>query len=80
MDITANGRDRYRTPQHMNFTADGRDRYRKLKHMNFTANKRDRYRTVHHMDITVGIRTIARVDIILKDTIPNGHNPERALT
>ena len=28
MDFTADGRDRYRTLQHMDFTADGRDRYR----------------------------------------------------
>ena len=41
MDFTADGRDRYRTSQHMDFTADGRDRYRILQHMNFTADGRD---------------------------------------
>ena len=45
MDFTADGRDRYRTSQHMDFTPDGRDRYKTLKHMDITADGRDRYRT-----------------------------------
>ena len=65
----------------MDFTADGRDRYRTLQHMDFNADELDRYRTVQHMDIIVGIRTIARTDTIPKDTIPkdifpNEHDPE----
>ena len=56
MDITADGRDRYRTLQHMDFSADGRDRYRTLQHMDITADDRDRYRTLQHMNITADDR------------------------
>ena len=45
MDITADGRDRYRTLQHMDITADGRDRHRTLQHMDITADGRDRLKT-----------------------------------
>ena len=50
MDFTADGRDRYRTLQHMDFTTGGHDRYRTSQHMNFTDDGRDRYRTLQHMD------------------------------
>ena len=71
MHFTADGRDRYRTSQHMDFTADGCDRYRTSQYMDITADGRDRYRTSQHMNITVGIRITARIR-----TIPNWHNPE----
>ena len=42
MDFTADGRDRYRTLQHMNFTADGRDRLKTslLQILNIFASRR----------------------------------------
>ena len=45
MNITADGRDRYGTLQHMDFTADGRDCYGTLQHMDITADGRDRLKT-----------------------------------
>ena len=43
MDFADDGRDRYRTSQHMNFTADGRDRYRTLQLIDTNADRRDHY-------------------------------------
>ena len=84
MDITADGRDRYRTLQHMNITADGRDHYRTLQHMDFTADGCNRYRTLQYMDFTANGRDRYRTNSTAHGyhrrypvNCPNGHDPER---
>ena len=64
MDITANGRDRYRTLQHKDITANRRDRYRTLQHMDITADGRDRYRILQLKDITADGRGRLKTSLV----------------
>ena len=62
--IAANGHDRYRTLQHMDFTADGRDRYTTLQHMDITSDGRDRYRILQHMDVSADGRDHLKTSLL----------------